>query len=148
MGRREGANGGKHPHSRGEDGTRTMGGYSLWETPPLAWGGHPFERAIAEIVGNTPTRVGRTRHAGGRAHGTRKHPHSRGEDAQVTPSNDDVTETPPLAWGGPSRMGGIIGGGRNTPTRVGRTLTALCGKLRRGKHPHSRGEDIQKSPFS
>mgnify|MGYP007009346477 CR=1 FL=1 len=74
------------------------------------------------VIGNTPTRVGKT------------------------PSVDDYTttslETPPRVWGRQScsAVSAVTGG--NTPTRVGKTYTTAGQAPQGKKHPHACGEDV------
>jgi hypothetical protein len=53
-----------------------------------------------------------------------------------------VLETPPRAWGRHRSSGRSPSSGRNTPTRVGKTLSFLYSIFIYQKHPHARGEDI------
>ena len=93
------------------------------------------------LVGNTPTRVGKTVSVSGPDTVMRKHPHTRGEDAKRIPERDTLLETPPHAWGRPTikRPEQMID--RNTPTRVGKTFPRNSGGDPNEKHPHTRGED-------
>ena len=92
------------------------------ETPPHAWG--RLRAAVLPPVegGNTPTCVGKTAACTARRGRIWKHPHMRGEDPIGCSRHRDMKETPPHAWGRPSR--------RNHAN----------GKER--KHPHMRGEDF------
>ena len=70
----------KHPHARGEDYDKATIAKMAGETPPRTWGRPlPFQPPI-QVVGNTPTHVGKT---GPNQTGwvdIEKHPHARGED--------------------------------------------------------------------
>ncbi len=93
----------KHPHSRGEDGVvRTVKASGL-ETPPLAWGRRADQTERIVDDGNTPTRVGKTDSRSTCSRFRRKHPHSRGEDRLQRQPVTAHEETPPLAWGRPTR---------------------------------------------
>ncbi len=93
---------------------------------------------------NTPTGVGKTAQASGSAARAEKHPHGRGEDAQLYSVEEDVMETPPRAWGRLAAIMGLVKSGRNTPTGVGKTLLSALSVLDPEKHPHGRGEDRQR----
>ena len=70
---------------------------------------------------NTPTSVGKTRHAG------------------VEPAHPQ--ETPPRAWGRPQDDVLQLRAWRNTPTSVGKTHPQNGRDASNEKHPHERGED-------
>ena len=74
--------------------------------------------------------------------GTKKHPHSRGEDVDIVDRECEWPETPPLTWGRPSwrEIKGMQV--RNTPTHVGKTQKCIHDCMTQKKHPHSRGEDF------
>ncbi len=91
------------------------------ETPPRAWGRPSRLRAAAHNPRNTPTGVGKTMLLVWELPDPEKHPHGRGEDASPIGSAKPNSETPPRAWGRPSRD---ARGTRSTR-----------------KHPHGRGED-------
>ena len=98
------------------------------ETPPLVWGRRIVGVLIVIALGNTPTRVGKTAGhvVGGRIR--KKHPHSCGEDFFKGSPGVLYLETPPLVWG---RHHGGVGNPTsvgNTPTRVGKTTTAIAQK--------------------
>ena len=115
------------------------------ETPPLAWGGLSITTPCNRSIRNTPTRVGRTVKSRSSIKAVRKHPHSRGEDSTTSLEIAEMTETPPLAWGGRPWGEGKVPMGGNTPTRVGRTAPGPWVDTPYGKHPHSRGEDTPSS---
>ncbi len=131
----------KHPHGRGEDGDTQHYSQPLWETPPRAWGRRRSRTTGQPIKRNTPTGVGKTRHAWLGAALLQKHPHGRGEDTALRTMRANGLETPPRAWGrlGLRRPHGP--GCRNTPTGVGKTASAGKRARRVEKHPHGRGED-------
>ncbi len=54
-------NGRKHPHACGEDPLSPIWKASGMETPPRVWGRQRAYQVIADYLGNTPTRVGKTR---------------------------------------------------------------------------------------
>ena len=126
---------------RGEDlNCEKFSKYTL-ETPPRAWGRHSPIFKIWEILGNTPTCVGKTvLHFRG-FFIIQKHPHVRGEDSEAGAGGKDDQETPPRAWGRPqTRQDCPISQG-NTPTCVGKTVTDTTREATGRKHPHVRGED-------
>ena len=68
-------------------------------------------------------------------------PHAGGEDCGGCASLGGLPETPPRGWGRLKSSNELTRAERNTPTRVGKTLS-LAGKDRmREKHPHAGGED-------
>jgi len=135
-----------HPHSRGEEPdiraqTRALGG-----SPPLAWGrgGEPAAPHVLRRI--TPTRVGkRLPHPGGTG-SSADHPHSRGEEARRTLSRWGVKGSPPLAWGRADRRTAVRPGRRITPTRVGKSASAVSRPGTAPDHPHSRGEEVTVPP--
>src|SRR5690606_27254776 len=70
----------KHPHGRGEDSSPRHLRRFLAETPPRTCRRLDVLMAVAILVGNTPTDVGKTREDRSRWPCRRKHPHGRGED--------------------------------------------------------------------
>ena len=131
----------KHPHVRGEDRRSGVARSSCPETPPRAWGRLCNSRDSREIIGNTPTCVGKTNAVYVVVTQLEKHPHVRGEDFLYVKGSEQGMETPPRAWG---RQRETVGGRwlcGNTPTCVGKTrLVYKLASLHR-KHPHVRGED-------
>ena len=111
----------KHPHGRGEDDNcRRWSGLYL-ETPPRAWGRLQDFSRQGNVVGNTPTGVGKTEFTVcARCHG-RKHPHGRGEDENGQGTITGQQETPPRAWGRPFHLRRFRCELGNTPTGVGKT---------------------------
>ena len=91
---------------------------------------------------NTPTGVGKTAWGSDVATLERKHPHGRGEDLKYLPFKQYELETPPRAWGRPSRRTRDKFLARNTPTGVGKTLPVQKQNFHTKKHPHGRGEDL------
>ncbi len=153
----------KHPHGRGEDHIDVSalalvpetpprawgrppvgepGTLARSETPPRAWGRHRNEVPELRLLGNTPTGVGKTRRADGLAPTPWKHPHGRGEDANMTLPTQTPQETPPRAWGRRNPLEKITLHTRNTPTGVGKTQGRAACRVAKEKHPHGRGEDL------
>ncbi len=131
----------KHPHLRGEDREIEEEVCSLAETPPPAWGRRKLLIVSMCCSRNTPTCVGKTLFLVVVNRSLWKHPHLRGEDAEMRSSAQRITETPPPAWG---RRKGLMMkhlSNRNTPTCVGKTRDHRTGQQGREKHPHLRGED-------
>ena len=91
----------KHPHGRGEDLAHALFQRREAETPPRAWG--RLKKALygLNLIGNTPTGVGRTPAQGLGHDSIQKHPHGRGEDRTAAVAGDRRPETPPRAWGRP-----------------------------------------------
>ena len=89
----------KHPHVRGEDPWSGSVCALGSETPPRAWG-RPVEAVMLnEKIRNTPTCVGKTRSLNVYPPEIQKHPHVRGEDADLVNLCQALGETPPRAWG-------------------------------------------------
>src|SRR5690606_11453542 len=70
----------KHPHGRGEDPDMARCCCRTSETPPRTWGRRHASISFQDVVGNTPTDVGKTSTTSRRVSATEKHPHGRGED--------------------------------------------------------------------
>ena len=111
------------------------------ETPPHAWGRHQILKAWNLPCRNTPTCVGKTKAAAGDKPAAEKHPHMRGEDPLSAEQPDNEVETPPHAWGRLFYGRRYVMRSGNTPTCVGKTLTAPILYPLHRKHPHMRGED-------
>ena len=94
------------------------------ETPPRTWG----RRRVTQGSTSPP----------------RKHPHARGEDQAATGAGKTIMETPPRTWGRRPRHEQLPCLLRNTPTHVGKTDAQPAGRLKAGKHPHARGEDVRR----
>ena len=112
------------------------------ETPPRAWGRLKLRVRDRIVVGNTPTCVGKTDPLRCTQSDIEKHPHVRGEDADLLQVFACHPETPPRAWG---RLNNAIVykvTQRNTPTCVGKTLCRFRPRASCKKHPHVRGEDL------
>ncbi len=136
----------KHPHGRGED-PKWMGPEPRGrETPPRAWGRLLFSFTHENLLGNTPTGVGKTTTKRVLTGRSGKHPHGRGEDNMEQDKSKGRQETPPRAWG---RLGAFpcdYRPCRNTPTGVGKTPSYSDTRPDRWKHPHGRGEDGRALP--
>ena len=140
----------KHPHERGEDASKNAFSFFVMETPPRAWGRPAPSSSSSTRSRNTPTSVGKTLPIHGLLSETRKHPHERGEDSAVAISTTCSKETPPRAWGRPTRLVLAFLRSRNTPTSVGKTrlrfsylfrLALLTNMIRRrGKNPKNKDE--------
>ena len=111
----------KHPHVRGEDPRRLTQTATSIETPPRAWGRPNLTRSQINIIRNTPTCVGKTVASLICWSAIQKHPHVRGEDFRCWPALGKSLETPPRAWGRPTRLAKKQALVRNTPTCVGKT---------------------------
>ncbi len=131
----------KHPHGRGEDGRTILNWHWPVETPPRAWGRPRMVVKPSVFARNTPTGVGKTSSAALDRLARQKHPHGRGEDAQIQPLSAKSMETPPRAWGRRIPLMLIVSRARNTPTGVGKTRPSPYQALLQWKHPHGRGED-------
>ena len=126
---------------RGEDTRQRIMSSLRLETPPHAWGRRKERLSFKQELGNTPTCVGKTTAQTLRYRSSWKHPHMRGEDRMKSFRSEQITETPPHAWG---RLYWIQDTGLsdgNTPTCVGKTPSGSRCTSRHRKHPHMRGED-------
>ena len=94
------------------------------ETPPRAWGRLSLPGVNKKPYRNTPTCVGKTQVPRRCMTPEEKHPHVRGEDTKARANADLKEETPPRAWGRPSKDRAVA--------------------ARKEKHPHVRGEDSQR----
>ena len=131
----------KHPHRRGEDSASSLADTCCKETPPQAWGRLWSIKSTSLADRNTPTGVGKTAADRLGDASSKKHPHRRGEDQFGFELPRLLEETPPQAWGRRLTDQPLNGHGRNTPTGVGKTATALQNTPLNQKHPHRRGED-------
>ena len=131
----------KHPHMRGEDNIAMSFVLPQIETPPHAWGRHAKVSLERPKKGNTPTCVGKTEVSACTKASWWKHPHMRGEDRNAPQKVRAKLETPPHAWGRPTRPKLCGPCARNTPTCVGKTPRKIQSLDGRRKHPHMRGED-------
>jgi len=64
-----------------------------------------------------------------------------GEDTYRRERSNIRAETPPRAWGRPSKKTEISNETGNTPTCMGKTTLILCSIKHAEKHPHVHGED-------
>ncbi len=88
------------------------------------WGKRPPRNKLELYFRNTPTCVGKTIEEQMIRNKSRKHPHVCGENFAVKGLKDAVEETPPRVWGKPfGDMASKLEKG-NTPTCVGKTLSA------------------------
>ena len=113
----------KHPHVRGEDGMKAIGQPCEAETPPRAWGRQKAPHEEGHGGRNTPTCVGKTCLHIRQGHVEKKHPHVRGEDNIFEEQRNWFLETPPRAWGRPTKWQPRREKMRNTPTCVGKTAS-------------------------
>ncbi len=114
----------------------------MQETPPCVWGRLALGAAASGAKGNTPTCVGKTRHAASLSSSVKKHPHVCGEDEILTIPKPTRQETPPRVWGRPFFNLPIATLNRNTPTCVGKTPNQTEPASSLEKHPHVCGEDV------
>ena len=140
---RTSASPGAHPHTRGDDGSKTIPSYVPPGSPPHAWGrlrtGQPASRSASG--GLTPTRVGTTAL---RALGIGKgeaHPHTRGDDDDGVGILEVGGGSPPHAWGRLISASSERSASRLTPTRVGTTHGRRHRSCSTRAHPHTRGDD-------
>ena len=83
---------------RGENLIRWTGLRGVLGTPPHAWG-KPCAIPHSNIVGYTPTCVGKTSKAGTMPVKKKVHPHMRGENLSRSGIDHLPLGTPPHAWG-------------------------------------------------
>lgn len=104
-------------------------------------------RGVGRLYGLkiAPTCVGKTGNKRQDGCTNWKHPHMRGEDSCMSSKAESVMETPPHAWGRRVRTSYRGNCVRNTPTCVGKTLWGIGASCFSQKHPHMRGEDVNRS---
>ena len=115
--------------------------YSRLGSPPRPWGRRPGIAPAHLRSRFTPTPVGTTSDSLDRHDPPPVHPHARGDDAGIAPTDTPANGSPPRPWGrllGPTRTGFD---GRFTPTPVGTTRTSRLHSRIRSVHPHARGDD-------
>src|SRR5690606_24760758 len=110
-------------------------------SPPRAWGGQLGRHSCGRARRLTPTCVGRTDVRVSTSARTPAHPHVRGEDGDRRQARDQLSGSPPRAWGGPPTVSRFFPGRRLTPTCVGRTQVIGSPGCTTTAHPHVRGED-------
>ena len=91
------------------------------ETPPRAWGRPPMRDFILEVMGNTPTCMGKTLSMLLLLLTMGKHPHVHGEDIYIDAPESNGRETPPRAWGRLQQRPLKGSNPGNTPTCMGKT---------------------------
>ena len=138
----------KHPHGRGEEKTFAPPVDNTSETPPRAWGRDLLSGGAIQLYRNTPTGVGKTGLLLPPVFAFQKHPHGRGEDDFSPVALKSELETPPRAWGRPDEIQLQLMCLRNTPTGVGKRFDAPYRLILIGKHPHGRGEELNKKTSS
>ena len=111
----------KHPHGRGEIKTPVAEADAVKETPPRAWGNPNSPPVLSMGSRNTPTGVGKSTSRCIVRTAPQKHPHGRGEIAQIEEHQSSKWETPPRAWGNLPAHDVITIVGGNTPTGVGKS---------------------------
>ncbi len=129
-----------HPHLRGEYFPSWSLNLGYAGSPPLAWGiliNLWKQRCLLRI---TPTCVGNTVLLDGGRRPCRDHPHLRGEYFKGFMLWIATAGSPPLAWGIPVALPGIISGCWITPTCVGNTMIESYKENDFEDHPHLRGE--------
>jgi len=131
-----------HPHTRGEFIRACNKSLLAAGSPPHAWGILQFH-----LQGNlssrfTPTRVGNSSGSADRLTVSSVHPHTRGEFLGGRIFADNISGSPPHAWGirkNENNRCNIFG---FTPTRVGNSILHPNHYRLTPVHPHTRGEFI------
>ena len=129
-----------HPHLRGEYLSDQCTYGQTVGSPPLAWGIHLGQNCGKYLHRITPTCVGNTVNQLVERETGEDHPHLRGEYTFGRSIPSVKRGSPPLAWGIPWFVGGILLGLRITPTCVGNTYFIFNGVSSAKDHPHLRGE--------
>ena len=132
---------GAHPHSRGENGTRSDLAYVTEGSSPLTRGKRVGGETDCSALGLIPTHAGKTiRSTRDREHGE-AHPHSRGENSPWFHARVSHAGSSPLTRG--KRTKALCAGYTRglIPTHAGKTAARAGRHARRGAHPHSRGEN-------
>ena len=134
-----------HPHSRGENPSRSdwlVGGTG---SSPLTRGKQVEARAQARDHGLIPTHAGKTLDVKIAAFRLRAHPHSRGENSPSSPRPSAGRGSSPLTRGKPSARAISPGTNGLIPTHAGKTTRCSSTWNSRRAHPHSRGENMTSS---
>ena len=107
---------------------------------PRVWGIRRKTQADRGHGRFIPTRVGNTDSRIISLASLAVHPHACGEYCRFQGGNPCACGSSPRVWG--IRHAGMIpgGAGRFIPTRVGNTLSGICGEIAATVHPHACGE--------
>ncbi len=129
-----------HPHARGDHASVSLPCFSIFGSPPRAWGPlcHLRERSGARRF--TPTRVGTTSRWARSTLPAPVHPHARGDHCRQRAAQHLVSGSPPRAWGPHTAHDKRMLHNRFTPTRVGTTPSRQIHQTVTAVHPHARGD--------
>ncbi len=131
----------EHPHACGENFTYSPEAAAEYGTSPRVWG-KPWRVEVQRATRrNIPTRVGKTLSRLRAKSDCAEHPHACGENYTVPCVLHDCRGTSPRVWGKQSRAGARNAGGRNIPTRVGKTTRLRRNSPLYEEHPHACGEN-------
>ncbi len=135
-----------HPHARGENVWIPIGLPSPIGPSPRAWGKLGSVGRSTLLIRSIPTRVGKTWCVSSAPTACAVHPHARGENAGITPEDDEAYGPSPRAWGKPETRRPGANRRRSIPTRVGKTPRRVVSCLQNPVHPHARGENPRAIP--
>ncbi len=137
-----GGHAGDHPHACGENASNALVILTGLGSPPRVWGKLPNVALPFEILGITPTRVGKTAVVGGIGVASGDHPHACGENLGGNTSSRIASGSPPRVWGKLVRCPRRRLHRRITPTRVGKTRIGKSASPTLWDHPHACGENV------
>ena len=132
---------GAHPHSRGENSTRTTKLSAPPGSSPLTRGKQALGWVQDAQGGLIPTHAGKTRPWLSPSGSRTAHPHSRGENYGVEIELSQGYGSSPLTRGKLRVRADQPGKRRLIPTHAGKTPRCFLGGNEGGAHPHSRGEN-------
>ena len=118
----------------------------MWETSPRTWGKGPHRQKIRPHSRNIPTHVGKSVSWTLASLNCSKHPHARGEKADVSRVEPPDRETSPRTWGKGRKAFESLFATGNIPTHVGKSRRHHPVRSPRWKHPHARGEKPRQKP--
>ncbi len=133
----------EHPHACGENVFPFLRLTVRRGTSPRVWG-KPFQSTSRPSSRrNIPTRVGKTCSSRVIAECWPEHPHACGENGTANADYTVCAGTSPRVWGKLPMSESYQQSGRNIPTRVGKTPSALAEIRISAEHPHACGENVR-----
>ena len=113
-----------HPHGRGDNHHSPITYQRQHGSPPRAWGQCHQHFQPVRVGRFTPTGVGTIAELARFAYGLAVHPHGRGDNVAALPPDEDLTGSPPRAWGQSLAQRPSSAPSRFTPTGVGTILAS------------------------
>ena len=132
---------GAHPRSRGENFSRLVMQNSPSGSSPLTRGKQGRCSSRCSQCGLIPAHAGKTRSCPQAWRWSGAHPRSRGENHLAACLLCGVMGSSPLTRGKPLRVPRTKKHQGLIPAHAGKTESARSLRIRRGAHPHSRGEN-------